>query len=470
MSSSRLLSATVFAAGLAAAAGTAASLSAQDKDTMWTKVAAEGSVITLSWDKNHPWNAELAAGGVALMARYRAGGRPVDVADVVAKGTVQGKNARFATFTLPEDVRAIPQSSVCLYFQMPNRRVIPIRRSTKLDGDTAGFTYDIWERRIRARATVREGQTRVAAAQRALAEAESHVTSQQTVLTTRGWTSQAACDGLAVPQTAVEAKPYGVVPPEQQDEIARRVCVFRVWRSQQYAEAIVERLLKPSLKSGRDLQEVREMLDAMYSAAFMLPDVAGPLLKQLNDAGGTSVPGFAARETQAAAFLADWARYGGSSANYQPHLGRDRDRLGWVGSAASVAIRVHARRILRELNAEWALEGEPPATADEARSLIGIALDAYGGCVDDAKVQLRLQYDQWQSLQSSAPQRAASAAAFFAKECRQGISLLDKLKAEVEAMRAQATREQAAFQAAQAASVTLPTKTLQLNAATCGEP
>ena len=62
-------------------------------------------------------------------------------------------------------------------------------------------------------------------------------------------------------------------------------------------------------------------------------------------------------------------------------------------------------------------------------------------------------------------------AAFFAKECRQGIDLLDKLNAELTQMQTQVTREQTAQRTAQAVSSSaLPTKTQALNPVTCGDP
>ena len=455
---------------LAAACGLgAATLVAQNKSTVWTKVTAEGNVVSLVWDKDHPWDRELSAGGVQLLARYSGAGTR-DVAEVIAKGVARGGNARTATFTLPDDIRGTPQTSVCLFFQLPNRRVLPVRQSSKENTDTAGFRYEPWEQRVRERAALRDASTRVSTAERALAVAARNVESQRAVVSARGWTGPAACDALATPRATAEVKPYGVVPPEQQDDIARRVCVHRVWEARDYADAVIDRYLKPAIQK-HDAADAREVFDAIYSYAFMVPDAAGPLLQALKQAGGASVPGFAAREAQAAEFLRDWNKYGASSKDYEPHFGRDADKLGWVGSASEVAMRVHAPVLAHSLDADWVFAGQPQATADDARSLIGIALDAYGGCVADGKVQLKLQYDNWESLQSSAPQRAAAAAAFFAKECRQGIDLLDKLNAEQTQMQAQLAREQAAQRTAQgAASSALPTKTQELNTASCGAP
>ena len=44
---------------------------AQDKNSLDTKVVAEGGTITLSWDKKHPWDADMLARGVSLLAEYK---------------------------------------------------------------------------------------------------------------------------------------------------------------------------------------------------------------------------------------------------------------------------------------------------------------------------------------------------------------------------------------------------------------
>jgi hypothetical protein len=121
---------------------------ARDRDTLWTKVTAAGETITLSWDKNHPWDADLKATGAQLIARYR-GDAGNEVAESFGRATPSGKNERTIHFTLPHSTNRPAAGPVCLVLQLPNGRVLPVRRATQRGDDTAGFRYDAVEKAMR---------------------------------------------------------------------------------------------------------------------------------------------------------------------------------------------------------------------------------------------------------------------------------------------------------------------------------
>ena len=154
---------------------------------------------------------------------------------------------------------------------------------------------------------------------------------------------------------------------------------------------------------------------------------------------------------------------------YQPHLGGADDRLGLQSTAEDAAFRVFGPAVAKRVNAEWAMEGAPPASDIDKAGVIGVALDAYSGCLEDGRKQLKLKYENWQALKSSAPQRAAAARDFFVRECRQGVTLLDKLKAERVTMQEQLTREQQALRALSSIEASLPTRPQALNSVSCSQ-
>ena len=119
------ISAAVLASALAAAA--------QDRDTLWTRATAEGRVISLSWDRAHPWDAILTSGGAQLFARYVVEGGK-EVTEPLGNATVRPGDTRTVRFPLPDTLRANPTGPVCLLFQLPDRRVLPIRRAARPAG------------------------------------------------------------------------------------------------------------------------------------------------------------------------------------------------------------------------------------------------------------------------------------------------------------------------------------------------
>jgi hypothetical protein len=458
------LSATLLTLGVCL--GSAAS-SAQDKDTVWTKASATGAVISLSWDKQHPWDQVLTARGAELIAKYRVeSGR--EVTESLARTAVRSPGERMLRFTLPAGVNANLRGSICLFIQLADRRILPIRRATKQDNDTAGFRYDAWEEQARRRVDAGAAERRVAEARRALDVSTAELANQQAAISARGLGTNESCDGLVGPAAEIGPTPYDIVPPAQQDDVARRVCVRRVWVGraiyQNFIEEGTQRLAPMAV--SRDLDAAREQLKSPYARVFMIPEVAGPLLAELRDSMGADHPSVRAHEEQAARFLRDWMRYASTVGQYQPQAGSPTDYLRWPSTAAEAAFRLYGADLARLLHAEWAMVNVPAATATEKEGVVGAALSAYDGCVEDAVKQLRTKYDSWRASQASAPQRATAAREFLVRECRQDITRLAKLKAEQAALEDQLAREQQLLRD-KTTSTSLPARPQALNGAAC---
>jgi hypothetical protein len=135
------------------------------------------------------------------------------------------------------------------------------------------------------------------------------------------------------------------------------------------------------------------------------------------------------RETQAAEFRRDWERLLSSMPGYEPHL-TENEVLALPSTAHDVAFRIFGPTLARQIQAEWAVDGVPAATLTDKEGVVGVALDAYFGCLEDGRKQLAIKWENWEALETSAPQRAAAARDFFVRECRQEVSLLEKLRKE----------------------------------------
>jgi hypothetical protein len=438
-------------------------VAAQDRDTLWTRISAAGPILSLKWDKNHPWDADLTARGAMLIAKYWVEPRR-EVSEPVGRVAAGKPGARTFEFPLPEDVGANPIGPICLFFQLPDRRVLPIRRADKQDGDTAGFRYEAWERQVRQRGAARAAQARVAAAESALNVSTQSVANQQAAVSSRGWGTLDSCQNVSAPAADVGAQPYDVVPPRDHDDIARRVCVHRVWYGQRLFADLVEEDVKP-LIARRDAKQGQQELRRLYGIAYAVPEAAGPLLAELKQVrGGQAV--LAAREAQAAEFLRDWQRLSPTTASYKPHLS-GLNYLQWPSTMHEAAFRIFAPDVMRQQQAEWLTDGVPKPTITEIEGVIGAALDAYSGCVEDGRKQLQIRYDNWQALSSSAPQRAAAARDFLVRECRQEVGLLDKLKAERAGIEEQLSRERELLKTASAPARPPAGQAQALNLAAC---
>lgn len=461
------------AVALALAASITAVALAQDRDTLWTKVSADGASISLSWDKSHPWDATLGASGAELIARYYVDARR-EAAESLGRATPQRRDQRLLRFTLPEAMRGTPAGPVCLFIQMPDRRALPVRRADNRDGDTVGFRYEPWERRIRQVGETRAAQERVATAERSLATSARAVASKEATVAQRGWSNLAACDQIAGPAATLGPKPSDVVDLAKQDDVARRVCVNRVDNgflliNGEYVPETLPKLLE-TYAATKDADAARTRISAVYSAAFAGPIGADPpsLMKAIVERLGAENATVKARTAQTAEFMRDWAKWESTLKDYNPELGEPDEYLGWTSTSKEAAFRLFGPDLARQLKAEWAVQGLPAPTVADLESYFGSALDAYSGCVEDSVKQLRTKFDNWEALRSSAPQRAASAREFLVRECRQEVDALDKMKAERARLQTELQRDQQALATA-STPVPLAEKPLVLNGVSCSQ-
>jgi hypothetical protein len=441
---------------------------AQDKDTLWTKVSAEGKVISLAWDKNHPWDQLLGAQGAELMATYFAGNR--EVAESLGRAAAAKADQRTLRFTLPEMLRNTVGGPVCLFVQAPNRRALPVRRAASNDADTVGFRYEAWERQIRQASDLRTARDLVADATRSLDAATKRVASKQSTMAQRGWTDSASCEQVAAPSALLGPKPFDIIEPAGQDDAARRVCINKVVNgfvvNQGYIEDLPKRLA--DVAASKNVERARGMISAVYSSAFAGPADANPraLVGAIAQRLGPDNATFKARQPQLALFDRDWMKWVGTLKDYAPPLGTPDDDLGWPSTATESAFRLFGPDLATKLNAGWAMQDVPAATTRDLESFLGSALDAYGGCVDDSLKQLSTKYQNWEALRSTAPQRAAAARDFLVRECRQEVGDLEKMKADRKTIEDALARDQQALARA-SAPAPLATSPIVLNAVSC---
>jgi hypothetical protein len=458
-------------AAAVAALATLTAVVAQDRDTLFTRVTAEGNTVALKWDKDHPWDKQLASSGAELFAEYRSATRGV-VAESLGRAASKGGDREFR-FTLPDAVRSIPASQICLYIQpVGNRALLPVRRANQQGTDTARFRYEPWERVIRARADAAAAEARLGTARTEADVAARRVQAQEAALAKRGWTAPNACQNITVSASQTPPRPYDVVNPNQQDEMARRVCVHRVWHgrqvTQKFLENLREQLAQP--EAAKNPARAKARLEATYGDAFILPEAAGPLLDQLRKMVGADDAALRPRMAQATEFLRDWNRLSATIATYEPHLGTATDVLPWPPTVAAVALRVLGPGLAAQLSAEWAIQGEPQATVRDFAGVIGASLDAYTDCVKDGTRQLAVKYTAWDALQKqmASGARERELAQFLTRECQQETGTRDTLKAASDSLQGEVARLQAAQTQLASAAAPLPQRAQVLNQVACG--
>jgi hypothetical protein len=445
---------------------------AQDRDTLWTKIIAEERVVSLSWDKDHPWDAQLTKAGATLMVKYLAAPQR-EVAEAIGSATVRPGDTRVVRFRLPESISGNPIGPVCLFVQLPDRRTLPIRRANAQLSDTAGFRYDAWDRVLRQRTQARAAEATLASAERALSVSSQSITNQEASVASRGWTTARACDAIPEPALAARAKPFDAVSPAEQSEAAQRSCIRQVWLANNVNSNYVDATLPKALDRLRELRDVVEAQKALrgaFDAPFIgagtsdLPALLDAILERLGKDNGT----VAARRQQLDAFRNDWNRWAPTSKAYRPQIGNASDYLRWNSTALEISFRIFVPGVAKALNASWAIEGVPAATVRDLESFLGASLDAYNGCIEDAGKQLRTKWETWQKELASAPQFAKSAREFLVRECRQEVGLLDKLRAEQVALQQELARAQQAL-ATTTNAPALSSKALTLNTLACGQ-
>jgi hypothetical protein len=156
----------------------------------------------------------------------------------------------------------------------------------------------------------------------------------------------------------------------------------------------------------------------LFRNAFVLPALTDtPYLEGLRRVLADD-PDLADRAAQAAQFQHDWRRLSPATANYAPHLGDSDEKLGWGSEASQVALYLFCPEILNSIGEQWVLTGAPSLPIQDRLGLLGGALDAYFGCVDDNRRQLKIAYEAWRALESSAPSMEMQRREYFVGMCR----------------------------------------------------
>lgn len=422
-------------------------------DKMGVEVTAAERRVELHWDALHAWNGAMQQRGAQLVAEYRVDGRGW-VREVL--GSARPSAERTIAFTLPDTLQNAPQGEVCLYLQLPaNQALLPVRRAAG-GQDTARFRYAAWEGQVASRSSAR-----VAAADaELLAQQVRDLTGlrekRTAALAQRGWPSAQSCESLQVRRAGTERPPIGVVPTDQQDAVARQVCVHRI---------DVSRRLFLSRLAGEAPDKRADVFELFGGLAVAAPEGADVLLKLPAGTDGIAAAALQARQQQARVLAEDWRRYSPQvGKDYWPPFGRQNDYLEAIGES-----KTGNTYLLRQL---WgARVGLPEPTAPPMRDrfgALGALMDAYAGCVEDGKRQLRTNAQAWAALQAASPQRDQRLRDYYANECRQEYQRLDALRADEAKATAELARVQGQLAGNPAAPVTpLPTQRVSLNEARC---
>lgn len=446
------------AAGLAAAVAVPFEGYAQNRDTLETKVTAEGGVVALEWSKNHPWSQILLARGASIVAEYRTTARGV-VSEVLGSATTRKQDERAVRFRLPDTLAAPPVGPVCLLIQLPDRKLLPLRKANKSGDDTSRFRYEDWEKAAARQSEATAARARLAVAERDLGMANGLVSAQQALSTRNKWESLQACQAISVAQTTTVEQPFDAVPPAEQDDVARRVCVSRV----AWAESELERRLATAReKSGSDAagRYLNLAVGVVRTPAVVDQQLQGWAAETVPDDGNLQ-----ARLKQADQFRRDWERWSAGAATYlTPHVGERGDTIPLQSTASDAAFRIFGTSIATMLGVT--LKSEPKMEPQDRPGYVGGSLEAYSRCVVETRSQLNTKYDNWIALRSAAPARSAMARDQLIAACRDGVTKLEQLKASAQAATATVDRERAALASA---SVPLPIrdKTSTLNFSAC---
>jgi hypothetical protein len=443
-----------------------ATLLAQNRETLETKVTAVGDTVTLKWGQKHPWDAELKTRGAWLFVEYRnATGVGLDC--FAASQTPRGRTApcqgipaakvdaedRTAVFRLPDTLTAAPTGPVCLHLRMADQRPLPIRRASGDGVSTSRFQFAEWSQRVTvaAQRTGLEGQR--ARLQAAVAEQQRGIDEQVRFNKGKGWGSAAACDTLQSGTLQV-SQDRPVAAPGEQDEIARTVCVMRLVS----ARALQEVDAQTDVKSGRvkTIEDAR-LLRALRSRAAQPAPILNTLLGFVDEPKRQEWA--RVRGPQIKQFVDDWNRLESRIPDYQrryptPHF-----------ESFSTTLRLQTLTGLAARRVTDALLGGQTPDPKDVLGVIGGSLEVYGRCVDDGKRQLTLNYEQSRNLQATKGDLQARLTQQVRQECRQGVEKVDRMQLRLAELN---TELAAVTQRLTPSQVVAPgQKTFELNNATC---
>ena len=379
--------------------------------------------------------------------------------------TPTGPNQRFLHFHLPDSLTAAPQSAVCLYFQLPNQKVLPVRKAGPQVTDTIRMRYDAWEKTAAGNAQQKSYDVQTAALKRALEAKNAELEADEKVLRDRGWQSVDACQNIAVPKFGGGERPFDVVDPAQQEEVARRICVSRIkWASEWLDEDIKGE--DPTKKKAEYQKQVLEKVVLNPEQLTAVLHAAGQKLEG---------PEFRQRSEQLREFRTDWARWAADAASYRPQLGtRGRidytelqsfliescdtdpeacDRLAYLIASSSGHAALFSR--------------QPSANNSMVLGYVGGALEAYSRCVVDDQKELKTKYDAWTQLQSESPMLQQEARKELLVSCQRQFATVERARADKASLEGQ-LQQQVSVKATDTQGVISGSQ--DLNASVCQRP
>ncbi|MEO8075741.1 MAG: hypothetical protein ABI818_05380 [Acidobacteriota bacterium] len=394
----------------------AIALSAQSRDSLETKVTVDGNEVVFKWSKHHPWDADLVARGAALYAEYRDASDAVGT-ECLQAGRAGGSSAprrggapggcftgnavvrredRTISFQLPDILTAEPSGSVCLVLRLPDNRVLPVRRASKRGDDTVRFQIEEWASAAAGRRRTLNLQQRRQQLDAGLTAQLAAVTQQEHANAGRGWQSDATCDAITVAPIAISGSGRPVAPPDEQDEVARQVCIARVGAGRAEDEEV---------SPPHDIVQYLKQVPADLRDRWLT--LRGPQVER---------------------FIADWNRLGAGVERYvkehpTPHFGAYRDRV------AIQSLAYDAYDKLRQ-----AKPSDPAPDPKWILGYLGSKVQAYERCVTDGRRQLELNYREAASLKATLEALPDRLRGQEVKSCQSGLARLAAMRAKTAAL------------------------------------
>lgn len=423
-------------------------------DKLGVDLSATGSTISLDWDPLHAWHPQLSRGGAELVAEYEVPGQGL-VREVL--GAVRPGRPHGLDFRLPEVLTGTPQGAVCLYVQIPGiRALLPVRKAAA-GQDTARFRYHEWDSQVTARSEARYLSADAGTLAQQSQQLNALLERRQRVLAERGLADAASCVGLPASAASSAPVPIGVVSTEQQDAVARQVCIHRV--------GVSRRLLEARL-SSTPADKRADLFRRFGSLALNVPEAAEILVRMHPGAEEVAPAALLARQQQARSVGEDWRRFAPSvGRDYWPPFGHQNDYLEAIGESHEANSYMLIQRYGQ--GAGVPLPGQAPSARDQFGAL-GAMMDAYLGCVEDGKRQLRAAADAWAALQSNVPQRELRVRDHFVAECRREFEQLETVREDARRLESELRRVRALLEAQGTPRFSLPTQRQSLNGSRCG--
>lgn len=395
-------------------------------DRVGTTVTGGEREVVLTWVPEHGWDANLGSRGAQLFAEYRTAASGL-VREPLATARAQGN--RTIRFPLPEALRAPPTGAVCLFIQpVGMQMLLPVRKAGMAGTDSARFRHASWEATAAAKVASAVTDRQAQALRQRLTAYDAEVQRRENALATRGWAQPAACESIKTTTTDTRT-PYDVLPPEQHDQAARRVCVHRFAVARMLVDDSQAALARQPTEAVVEMAQLR-----MTHLAHATPLLADRLLKESAtwpaDLAGASQK----RQREAREFLADWQRWRDQvGERYVPHVGKQNDYL----SLNAHARELQAKLLKRDRDGVRVDESMAALSPRDRLGLAGASLDAYFGCTEDVRKQLATKHDAWLALSREGPQRDRMRREFFVQECRNEHGRLQSLRSERDQVQAQ---------------------------------